>query len=223
MQVERAYEKFLLKANENFETSKIAVDRGRFTLLFNEAQNKMLENILDRKADDEYRYIQKLLVKNKEIPREASQENLDLFPLPKNYFDFSSAYTKATSKGNKCTDVKIYLYEVKDDNIVEVLQDEFQKPSFIAREAPFSFTSDKIAVYKEDFKNDSLVLSYYRYPLQIQLIDEEDPESAFNEDYPIEFDDKFTDRIISMAVSEFEINNSNDKFNINKQQSINKF
>ena len=45
MQVERAYEKFLLKANENFETSKIAVDRGRFTLLFNEAQNKMLENI----------------------------------------------------------------------------------------------------------------------------------------------------------------------------------
>ena len=68
-----------------------------------------------------------------------------------------------------------------------------------------------------------LFLSYYRYPLQIQLIDEEDPESPFDENFPIEFDDKFTDRIISMAVSEFEINNSNDKFNINKQQSINKF
>ena len=115
MNVERAYEKFLIKANENFETSKIAVDRGRFVIIYNESANKLIENILDRKQDDEYRYIQKLLVKNKEIDRESTSQNTDYFPLPENYFDFTSAYTLA-DKG-KCLNTKIDLYEVKDDNL----------------------------------------------------------------------------------------------------------
>ena len=221
MNVERAYEKFLIKANENFETSKIAVDRGRFVIIYNESANKLIENILDRKQDDEYRYIQKLLVKNKEIDRESTSQNTDYFPLPENYFDFTSAYTLA-DKG-KCLNTKIDLYEVKDDNLTEILNDSNQKPSFIAREAPFIFSNDKISVIKEDFQNKKLFLSYYRYPIQIRLIDQEDPESNFDENFPIEFDDKLTDRILSNAVGELMINNQDPSFQIRKQQSITKF
>ena len=64
VQTELAYEKFQVKFNDNYETSKVSVDRGRFVLLANEAQNKLIENILDKKSNDEIRYIQKILVKD---------------------------------------------------------------------------------------------------------------------------------------------------------------
>jgi len=220
MQAERAYEKFQIKLNENFETSKIAVDRGRFVIVSMESQNKMMENILDRKKDDELRYIQKVLVKDAKIKKDSSTTTADYFPLPDNYFDFSSAYTKAHK--DSCTNQKINLYEIKDDNSIAIMQDEFNKPSFIAREAPFTFSSDKITVFKDDFTNDELYLSYYRYPTQIRLLDEEDPESVFDPSFEFEFDDKFVDRIISMAVSEMKINNEDPSYQINKQQAINK-
>lgn len=220
MLVEQAYTKFQIKVDENFETSKVAVDRGRFVIIFNEAQNKMVENILDRKSNDEIRYIQKLLQKDFKILKNSSKETADYFKLPDNYFDFSSAYTKATKKD--CQLQKIHLHEIKDDDSIEIMSDEFNKPSFLAREAPFTFSSDNLLAFKEDFTHKELYLSYYRYPTQIALIDEDNPESQFDETKKIDFDDKFTDRIISMAVSEMKINSSDSSFQINKQQAINK-
>lgn len=221
MLVEQAYTKFLIKVDDNFETSKIAVDRGRFVIIFNESQNKLVENILDRKSNDEIRYIQKLLVKDFKIANPTKKETADYFPLPENYFDFSSAYSKATKKG--CDLQKIYLYEIKDDNSQELLNDEFNKPSFLAREAPFTFSSDNISIFKGDINHKELYLSYYRYPTQISLKNNDNPESPFDESKKIDFDDKFVDRIISMAVSEMKINYGDQSFQINKQQSINKF
>ena len=220
VQTELAYEKFQVKFNDNYETSKVSVDRGRFVLLANEAQNKLIENILDKKSNDEIRYIQKILVKDFKIDTPQSKEDADYFKLPDNYFDFSSAYTKASTKS--CTNQKIYLYEIKDDNITIVMQDENQRPSFIAREAPFDFSSNNLVAYKDGFKHNELFLSYYRYPQQVRLIDPEDPESKFHPDFNFEFDEKFVDRIISMAVSEMKINEENQSFQINKQQAINK-
>ena len=78
-------------------------------------------------------------------------------------------------------------------------------------------------IYKEDFTNDELYLSYYRYPQQIRLLEPENPESLFDPNYNLEFDEKTVDRIISMAVAEMKINDENQSFQINKQQAINKF
>ncbi len=220
MTTEQAYLKFQIKVNENFETSKIAVDRGRFVILLNESMNKMMENIIDRKKDDEIRYIQKVLVKDFKIQKKSSKETADYFTLPNNYFDFSSAYTKATK--NNCKNQRIELFEIKDDNSTEIFQDEFNEPSFIAREAPFTFSEDSLIVFKKDFTNTELLLSYYRYPVQVKLLDDENPESEFDTNFNPEFDDKFMDRIISMATAEYEINNENPKYQINKQQAIQK-
>jgi hypothetical protein len=220
MNTEQAYIKFQLKVNQNFENSKIAVDRGRFVLFYNEAQNKMVEAILDKKSNDEIRYIQKLLVPNYSISDSKNTELATLFSLPKNYFDFSSAYAKASTE--KCKEQVIYLFEIKDDNKFEILQDEFNGPSFLAREAPMIISSDSLHAFKKDFVYDSLYLSYYRYPLQIKLLTEEDPESQFDPSVNPEFDDKFTDRIITMASSLFEQNNSNPKYQIDMQRAIQK-
>ena len=220
MTTEQAYIKFLLKVNDNFENSNVAGDRGRFVIVFNEAQNKMIEYILDNKKNDESRYIQQIVVPNHKIIKTESVEYADTFSLPKNYFDFSSAYTKASNE--TCKGQKINLYEIKDDNKVEILQDEFNKPSFLAREAPFSISSNKLHVYKDCFSNDELYLTYYRYPVQIKTLVDDDPESPFDETFSPEFDDKFLDRILSMAASLFEGNSSDPKYQMDMQRALQK-
>lgn len=214
---EQAFIKFQIKVNETYESSKIGVDRGRFVIIFNEAQNKMVEFILSKKGTDDYTYIQNILVPNKEISRETSISDADVFLMPDDLLNFSSAYSTAT-KGN-CDGVKMTLFDIKDDNKTEILQDEFNKPSFIAREAPLSMGNNRIFLYKEDFTHTKLFLSYYRYPKQISLIDPDNPESQFNPSVNPEFDDLLLDRILSLASSEFEVNVENPKFQIDRMRA----
>jgi hypothetical protein len=214
---EQAFIKFQIKINETYESSKIGIDRGRFVFLFNEAQNKMVELILNRKGTDDYTYIQNILVPNKEIKRSTSIKDADVFNIPEDLLSFSSAYSTAT-RGN-CTDVKITLFDIKDDNKTEILQDEFNKPSFIAREAPISMGDNKLFLYKENFTHNKLFLSYYRYPKQIKLLDPDNPESLFDQSVNPEFDDLLLDRILSMASSEFEINTGDSKFQADRMRA----
>ena len=214
---EQAFIKFQIKVNETYESSKIGIDRGRFVIIFNEAQNKMVEFILSKKGTDDYTYIQNILVPNKEISRETSISDADVFLMPDDLLNFSSAYSTAT-KGN-CDGVKITLFDIKDDNKTEILQDEFNKPSFIAREAPLSMGNNRIFLYKEDFTHTKLFLSYYRYPKQISLIDPDNPESQFTPSVNPEFDDLLLDRILSLASSEFEVNVENPKFQIDRMRA----
>lgn len=207
---EQAFIKFQIKINENYESSRIGIDRGRFVVIFNEAQNKMVEFILNRKGTDDYTYIQSILVPNKKISKETYTEDSDIFPVPDDFLNLSSAYS--TAKMGVCKNQKINLFDIKDDNKTEVLQDEFNKPSFIAREAPLSIANNKIFLYKDGFTHEYLFLTYYRYPKQIRLLDPDNPESNFDPNFNPEFDDLLLDRIISMASSEFEINTGDSKF-----------
>ena len=200
--------------NETYESSKIGIDRGRFVILYNEAQNKMVEFILNRKNTDDYTYIQNILVPDKKLPRLTTTNDADVFEMPEDLLNFSSAYSTAT-KGN-CKNVKINLFDIKDDNKTEVLQDEFNSPSFLAREAPMSMANNKLYLYKDDFIHENLFLSYYRYPKQIQLLDPDNPESNFDPSINPEFDDLLLDRILSMAASEFEANSENPKFQVDR-------
>lgn len=220
MDINKAYQKFIIKINKNATTDSISCDKGRFAIIINESQNKFQEFILDKKGDDEIRYIQNLLVEDYLISSSNPQKDSQDFPLPKNYFDLSSVHAEAT-KGS-CTKQKIDLFEIKNDDRNNILSDEFNKPSFKYREAPYNLTSNKIKVYKEDFEIENLVLSYHRYAKQVELQDPEDPESDFKTTSLLEWDDKTADRIISLAASEFELNNGSEKYQANKLNSAQK-
>ena len=220
MTTQTAFDKFQIKVNKNFETGSIAVDRGRFVIIFNEAQNKLIEYILDKKNEDDIRYIQKILISDYPVSSSQSKMHYQDFQLPKDYFDFSSVYATAT-KG-ECKNKQMFLFEIKSDDKNEILQDKFNKPSFLEREAPFNITSDNIRVYRDEFEINRIFLSYYRYPVQIKLLTEEDPESDFDNSINPEFDDKFVDRILSLATGEFELNSENPKFQANKLSAIQK-
>jgi len=215
MLVEESFKKFQIKLDDNFETAKIAVERGRYVILFNESQNRFFETII-KGGNDTTRYAQKLLVKDYKILNTQKKDYEDYFKLPDNFFEFSSAYSTAST--NNCDTQKMYLFEIKDANSQEILTDEFNKPSFIARESPFDFSSDNIVLYNDNnFTHEELYLSYYRYPTQITLLDMDDPESQFNESHKIDFDDKIVDRIISNAVAEMKKNYGDPSFQINQQ------
>lgn len=219
MTVEQAYQKYLQKVEKNGVTDNISTDRGRFVILFNESKDKFQEYILD-KSDDDLRYIQNLLVVDKKITDKKKQLDHYNFTLPSNYFDISNVYALCSS--NKCTQQVVRLFEIKEANKNEIIQDEFNKPSFLWRESFFTLSSNQINVYFDDFKVDEIVLSYYRYANSIALLNPDNPESKFNESIPIEFDDKTADRIISICAGEFDINNTDARWQLQKQRAITK-
>jgi len=220
MTSEQTYDKFIIKINKNATTDGVGCDKGKFVIIFNEVQNKFPEYILDKKYEDDIRYIQQLLVEDKKIPSSTFHKDSQDFELPKNYFELSSIYGLASKE--KCTNQIFDLFEIKNDDRNNILRDEFNKPSFKYREAPYNLGSNKVKVYKDNFTFENIVLSYYRYPLQISLSNPEDPESNFNPKTNPEWDDKILDRIISLAASEFELNNNSDKYQANKMNAAQK-
>ena len=220
MTVEQAYINYLSKVEENSTNDNIATDKQRFVILFNETQIKFIEAWLDRRGDDDIRYIQKFLVPDKKISLKNKNNNRCNFQLPKDYLDLSNAFGIA-SKGS-CTSTQIDLYEIKSENTTEVLQDSYNKPSFEWREAPYLINSDEVSIFTDGFKVTDILLSYYRYPKEIKQINPNDPESLFDENSVIEWDDKETNRIISACAGEFDINEMSPRWQLQKQRVASK-
>jgi hypothetical protein len=219
MTTEKAYEQFIIKINKNAQTDAVHCDRGRFVVLYNEAQIKHLEYLLDRRNEDEIRYAENFVVPNS--PLELTEESdYTTGTLPDNYLDFISLIAKATTE--YCSNAKINMFETKLEDIDIILSDEFNKPSFDYREAPFKIGNNKVIAYKEDFTYDELLLTYYRYPTEIKLINPEDPESQFDEDVNPEWDDKSNNRILDACAARFLLNNDDPKYQANKMESIQK-
>lgn len=215
METYKVYEKLLLKLDAT-GSQNIAVDKSRAIISLNEAQNRMVEFFLSTKQDDNLRYIQKLL-KSQEIDRTSEEKLTNSFSLPDDYFDFSSIVGYGSTE--KCKGKKFHLYEIKNQNKDEILNDEFNKPSFLYRESPYYISEDSVKIFVDDFKMDKVILDYYRYPVQLRLVDEDNPESDFDEDFQIEFDDKLIDRIVSEAVFLIQVNNKESQFQVNSQIS----
>ena len=212
MTISQAKERYLIKSEKNGTNDGITVDNLRFCLIFNESQNKFLTLHLQNRGVDDVRYVQKFLVLDKKIPTSSKSEDKYNFELPKDYFDLADVRAKA--KKENCEDT-LYLFEVQTENLSEILQDEFNKPSFEWREAPYTINSDKLSIYTDDFSIQNILLNYYRYPNQLELIDEENPESGFNESKGIEWDDKSLDDIISLMVANLDMNENNPRFQLN--------
>lgn len=219
-QAEQVYQKYLLKVEKNSTNDNLSTDHGRFVLLFNESQNKFIEWELDRRGVDDVRYIQNLLITDKKIVKNSKHKSHQSFSLPEDYLDFSNVYAIASS--DCCPKEDIYLFPIKEENKNEILQDEFNKPSFLWREAPYTITTNSINIYIDtDFSIDYIYLSYYRYPVQMELTSPDSPESGLK-DVILDFDDKSLDRIISIMAGEFDINQENQRFQLQKQRAAQK-
>ena len=210
--IEQVFIKYKNKVEKNITNDQASTDRGRFVLLFNETQNKFIEFHLQQRGIDDIRYIQNFLVLDEKIASSAKTQDHYNFKLPKNYLDLSDV--RGLASKSECKDVKINLFEIQTENLSEIIQDEFNKPSFKWRESPYTINANTVSVYVDDFSVDNILLTYYRYPNQISLIDPNDPESEFNELVKLEWDDKALDRIISMCAGEFDIKQNNPRYQL---------
>lgn len=214
--VETAYQRYLIKTEKSATNDNIATDRGRFVEIFNESQNKFEERMLQNRGIDDVRYIQKFLILDKKISDSSLTFDHYNFTLPKNYFDLADVRAQATK--NKCSDI-LELFELRTENQNNTLKDEDNKPSFEWRESLYTVSADNLSVYTDrEFIVDYILLDYYRYPQPISLVNPLNPESAFNEELAIEWDEKALDRILSICAGEFDTNESNPRIQLQQQR-----
>lgn len=219
MKAEVVYQKMLDKANKNFTNGTIELDRSRAVYLFNEEQNKFIEWSLQKRNNFEVLDIQNLL-ETQPLSQKLLEKNFTTFSLPENYFSFSNVEIYAS--GGSCSGVKLQPIQVKPENIHELEFDENNEPSIKYRETLYGIENNSVKVFKKNFEIDSVKLKYYRYPVQLDIegyITEDNTQST-NQDP--EFEDRIVDRIISMCVTSFDINNENMnkvQFDINRVNS----
>lgn len=206
MNAETVYQKMLEKVNKNFTNGTISLDRARAVFLFNEEQNKFVEWSLQKRNNFEVQDVQVLLGRTK-LNKNESGSTFTTFHLPDDFFSFSNL--EVIASGGNCSSISMLPIPVKSENLREVLADEFNKPSLKYRETPYTIQSNSVSIGVDNFKIDTVYLTYYRYPKQFNLegFVTEDNTQSFNSDP--EFDDRIVDRIISMCATSFDINNEN--------------
>ena len=222
MNIGTAYLKFLEKVNKNYTNDNISVDVGRFVSLFNAKQIRFLEYVLEKRNEDDIRYVQKMLVKDESLEFLRKKLNHCDFKLPSNFFSFVNV--QANADEGSCSSNRINLWEIKNENIHELLQDEYNKPSFKWRETFYSFADDTIVIYVDNFTISEVFLTYYRYPKKVDMKGYVKEDGSFSTDIDPEWDDKVVERIIEFCVADFDINNDDlQRYQLENVRKISKF
>lgn len=218
MTANEAYVRFLTKVNQNLKSNNVSAGKDRFVLLFNEEQQRLVDYTLDKKNEDYIRNIQKLLVTDT-LPKLFEDNNKAIFDLPSNYYELSSAYAFGKKEG--CSQDRISLFEIKDFDSEEIVTDENNKPDWDYRQAPYYIGEDKVKVFYEDFTVDSVYLTYYRKPRNIDLDGYIKIDGTASTNVDPEMDDDFTNRVISMCAESFFRNYPNpNSVTLNKDRII---
>lgn len=215
-----SYQKYLVLAQANGTTDKLSTNRARYAVKYNLAQNKIIEWFIENNGTDENRYIQLLKQPYKTLDKVQEKELYTEFEIPKDYFEFIDLISYGSTKD--CKDQVLKTKEVKGENLSNLLRDPFSDPSFKYRETIYTIADNKVQVYKKDFEVSKTEMSYYRYPIQVQLQDPDNPESKFK-DIEHDFDDKLVNRIILMTVSLHKLSSDDPAFQAFKQETIQKF
>lgn len=220
MTFEESYQKYLILSEANGTTDKLSTDKGRYAVKYNIAQNKVIEWFIENNATDESRYLQSIKVPYEKLELSSTKEDYASFSLPNNYFEFIDLKLHG-SKGN-CKEQLFKTREVKGENVNTYFIDPNLDPSFKHRETFYTISKDAVQAYKKDFAIDKLELSYYKYPVQVELENPDNPESQFKAGEH-EFDDKLINRIIFMSAALHSLSADDPKHQAFKQETIQKF
>lgn len=221
MKIEEVYLKFLQKVNRNLTNDNISVDRGRFIFLINEEMIRRCEYLLEKKNEDDIRYLQKLLVHNKKLVKSTKTVNTRSYSLPSDFLDFIN--TRVYADNSECGNQEMQVWEAKGEDTDELLSDESNKPSFKYRETFYTIGGDKIHYYIDDFDIVSAYISYYRFPQKLDISGYTRADGTTSISIDPEMDDRFMDRVITGAASSYAANQENfNKHKVNESRALNK-
>ena len=201
MKIEEAYLQYINLVNRNATNNKVNVDKPRFILMFNDIFNRYVEWILEKRNEDAIRYIAPLLVPNKKLSKVGSKHTYDDFNLPEDYFDLANLHIHASN--SSCGGIEITPWEVKVEDVEEKFNDEFQQPSLPWRTTFYHTADNKVLVYKKDFNVQEAFLSYYRYPVQVDIVGYTRIDGTPSQSVHPELDDKVVGRVLIAMSKEF--------------------
>lgn len=222
MTVGEAYLSFINKVEQNATNDGYSADKNRFITLFNAAQVKFVEWVLDKGNDDDRRYIQQIKVTSQPLDKNNSKDTYTSFTLPKDYLE--NLHPTAKIRKSPCGLRIVKLWEVKDENLDELWHDEFNSPSFDPPETYYTISGGNLNVYKKDFQIESANLTYYRYPRAADIEGYIRADGSTSSNVDPEWDDRVTERIISICAKDFSASLENtNKYQIEQNQIANKF
>ena len=222
MTIQETYLRFLNKVNKNFINDNISVDKGRFIILFNSSQLKYFDWIFAQKNTDSIRDVQSLKVSNKELEKSKKYDDFDSFSLPNNFFKHVNVRAKA--KSFSCVDFLDNLFEAKGENIHELYNDKNNEPSFEYRETFYTFGNNCINVYKKDFDISNVFLTYYRYPISVDIEGYIKKDGSHSKNIDPEFNDEVIDSILDICAKDFNVNSDNlERYQVDNNQIVSTF
>lgn len=163
-----AYKKFELKVNKLSTNDNVDISPGEFVLIFNEQQQKWFEFTFKNNGTRYVDMVQDLI--NSDAPltiRNTESINYVEYQLPSNYFDYISSYSLADN--GTCKDRVIYNEEIRVVNKNILYKDEYNTPSFDYQEGFVTLAGNALQVYFKNFTVTDTFLTYYRYPLSIDI------------------------------------------------------
>lgn len=206
MTIQEAYLRSLQKNEQNLANGGIKLDPGRFVLLFNEAQDRLIRYYLNRKDDETIRSIQTLLVYWKSLNKinHIDDPESTSFDLPDDYLWFSNIKGAFSYKGCEVGD--FVMWEAKNENVHELLGDDNNKPSFDYRETFYTIGDGKVVVYENGFRTDEVRMTYYRNPVRVDLAGYINAAGEWSTDIDPELPDPLVEEILDMVAKQFNLN-----------------
>lgn len=208
MRIEDCYLKSLQKAEENATNGGIKMDRARFIQMFNSEQIRLVRSFLDLRNDNRIKHIQRLMVYSRELERKSSFDKPKSvsFSFPDDYLEFVNVdgiFTKG-----ECEATDFAMWETKNEDIQELIADEFNKPTFEYRETFYTIGEDSVRVYISDFDVKSLNMTYYRYPKNVDIEGYVKYDGTQSTSIDPELDDRLVEQILNMIEKQFGLNES---------------
>lgn len=208
MKIEDCYLKSLQKAEENATNGGIKMDRARFIQMFNSEQIRLVRSFLDLRNDNRIKHIQRLMVYSRELERKSSFDKPKSvsFSFPDDYLEFVNVdgiFTKG-----ECEATDFAMWETKNEDIQELIADEFNKPTFEYRETFYTIGEDSVRVYISDFDVKSLNMTYYRYPKNVDIEGYVKYDGTQSTSIDPELDDRLVEQILNMIEKQFGLNES---------------
>ena len=206
MTIQEAYLRSLQKNEQNLANGGIKLDSGRFVLLFNEAQDRLVKYYLNRKDDETIRSIQNLLVYWMSLDNAGRMDDPEStsFNLPDDYLWFSNIKGVFSYKG--CEAADFVMWEAKNENIHELLGDDNNRPSYDYRETFYSIGNGKVVVYESGFRTEEVKMTYYRRPVRVDLSGYINAAGIQSTDIDPELPDPLVEEILDMVAKQFNLN-----------------
>ena len=206
MDIREAYLRALQKNETNLANGGIKLDKGRFVFLFNEAQDRLVWYYLNRKDDETVRSIQFLLNYWVDLDRLSRMTNPDAtsFALPDDFLWFSNI--SGVFRRGECSVTDFGMWEVKNENVHELLADANNKPSFDFRETFYTIGDGSVVVYEDGFNTEALRMTYYRKPKRVDIEGYMRPDGTDSSTIDPELPDRLCEEVLDIVARQFSLN-----------------